>query len=156
MINLQCVFFFNKSYLFLNLCLKYPAAQATQFTTSKLINWSKSLSHALINSFTVGADLVPRCSATGTQAKVFWSSGLATRGERQMRLPKSSGVWKQCASLLWLHSLSARCQARPRLPHLAANRFNLISSSIHLVITLLLLSHDTPLSLFCYLSPFLA
>lgn len=36
----------------------------------------------------------------------------------------------------------------PRLLHLAANRFNLIGTGIHLVITLPLLSHDTTLSVF--------
>lgn len=54
--------------------------------------------------------------------------------------------------LLMAVCILAQCQTRPRLPHLATNRFKLISTTIYLAITLALLSHDTPLSLYCSLS----
>lgn len=56
--------------------------------------------------------------------------------------------------LLMAVCILAQCQTRPRLPHLATNRFKLISTTIYLAITLALLSHDTPLSLYCSLSCF--
>lgn len=49
---------------------------------------------------------------------------------------------------------TAQCQVCPELPHLAANRFNLISTSIHLAITLPLLSQDTTFFILLYDSIF--
>lgn len=88
-----------------------------------------------IHSCTVSermANLLSHLQQKEHKIKVFWLSGFGSK----------------------LH-LSAQCQTKPRLPHLAANRFNLISSSIYLVITLALLSHDTPLFLFWSLPLFL-
>lgn len=79
---------------------------ALQTNAKQLLTWAESSSHACIL-------FIFSYLRSGTQAKVTCLSHLAAGHELLMSLPKSSGVWKRSASLLWLYSFSAERQGCP-------------------------------------------
>lgn len=108
---------FHKSRIFLYLYLNNSAPQATQFTTSKPMNWSQSLSHALIYSSTFEADMVFSSSNTSKGPLIgVWASDVLAKWFRGMRTV--------CVLTV---TPAFQLSARPRLHHLATNSFNLIS-----------------------------